>query len=62
MSANQFIGQRLVIRAGKQVTRNGVSTRQKRDAVITVREAKADRRGKTRVFWKSNGYEASALV
>lgn len=57
-----FVGQTIAISKGKQVNRNGVATRQKRDTVVTVTRTQADRRGKTRVFWKSGGYEASALV
>lgn len=57
-----FTGQTVNIPKGKQVNRNGVITRQKRDTTVTVVTSQADRRGKTRVFWKSGGYVASALV
>lgn len=57
-----YRGQTLSIPAGKRIIRNGVPTRQVRESTVTVRAVKADRRGKTRIFWKSNGYVASALV
>lgn len=57
-----FNGQVIFIAKGKQVNRNGVMVRQKRDTTVTVIRQQPDRRGKTRVFWKSGGYEASCLV
>jgi hypothetical protein len=57
-----YTGQALFIPAGKRIIRNGVPSRQSRSTVVTVRSTKAARDGKTRVFWKSNGYPASALV
>jgi hypothetical protein len=57
-----YPGQSLYIPAGKRVIRNGTPSRQTRPTTITVRATKPARDGKTRVFWKSNGYKASALV
>lgn len=57
-----YIGQVLFVPVGKQVNRNGTVVRQKRGTTITVTDVKPDRRGKTRVFWKSGGYPASALI
>lgn len=62
MSLNAYEGQYLVIRAGKQIIRNGTPARQVRDSVVTVRKVAPASRGKTRVFWKSMGYTNSALV
>lgn len=63
MSSTYIVpGQTVQIRAGKQIIRDGVPTRQLRDSVVTVRNTAPARGGKTRVFWKSNGYTASALV
>lgn len=56
------IGQSVTLTKGKQVNRNGARARLGRDTTVTVLRTEADRRGKTRVFWKSNGYPASALV
>lgn len=52
----------LTIKAGKRVIRNGVPARQSRESIVTIRKTAPASRGKTRVFWKSNGYLASALV
>jgi hypothetical protein len=57
-----YTGQVVQIPAGKQVIRNGVRARQTRDTTVTVRNTAPARNGKTRIFWKSNGYVASALV
>jgi hypothetical protein len=57
-----YTGQLVAIPAGKQIVRNGTPTRQSRDTIVTVRATAPARNGKTRVFWKSNGYKASALV
>lgn len=57
-----YTGQTVQIQAGKQVTRNGERVRQARDTYVTVRNTAPARNGKTRIFWKSNGYTASALI
>lgn len=57
-----YPGQTLYIPAGKRIVRNGTPARQTRSSVVTVRATKPARDGKTRVFWKSNGYAASALI
>lgn len=62
MTYTPTTGQQLAIRAGKQIVRAGIPTRQKRDTIVTIRNTAPARNGKTRVFWKSNGYIASALV
>ena len=55
-------GATIEIAEGKQIIRNGVPDRQKRRAVVTIKRAAPDRRGKVRIFWKSRGYTNSALV
>lgn len=62
MSTYVYPGQTVSIPAGKQVIRNGQRVRQIRDTQVTVRDTAPARGGKTRIFWKSNGYTASALV
>jgi hypothetical protein len=57
-----FTGSSLYVPAGKRIIRNGVPARQARSTIVTVRDTAPARNGKTRVFWKSNGYKASALV
>mgnify|MGYP000101825397 FL=1 len=60
--SNVTIGSRVYIPVGKQVMRNGAKARQQRPGFITVCATEPARDGKTRVFWKSRGYQASALV
>lgn len=55
-------GQSLVVPVGKRIIRNGVPTRQQRQTVVTVRDTAPARDGKTRVYWKSNGYATSTLI
>lgn len=55
-------GQKVTIKAGSYVNVNGKSTRRSTPSVVTVRAAKPARNGKTRVFWKSNGYIANAVI
>lgn len=57
-----YSGQSVYIPAGKQVNRNGQRVRQQRPSVVTVRKTEPARDGKTRIFWVSGGYTASALV
>lgn len=56
------IGNQVFIRPGQVVTRAGVQTRRESGTYVTVRRTEKARGGKTRVFWKSNGVLASALV
>lgn len=57
-----FPGVAVAIPAGKRIIRNGVPARQGRSSVVTVQKTEPDRRGKTRIYWKSQGYTNSALV
>jgi len=61
---NQIIytGRQITIPAGTLVKREGQATKRKTSSVVTVRRHEPARDGKTRVFWKSNGVIASALV
>lgn len=61
-SSASYIGQKVTIKAGSTVTRAGTRTRRQADTTVTVRDQKPARNGKTRVFWKSNGYSANALI
>jgi len=57
-----YVGGYVTIPAGKRIIRDGIPSTQQRTSTVTVRKTAADRRGKTRVFWKSMGYLNSALV
>ncbi len=56
------VGSSVTIPAGKRIIRGGIPATQRRTSTVTVRKTQADRRGKTRVYWKSQGYLNSALV
>lgn len=56
------IGDKVFIAAGKQYKRFG-QERKQRSSYVTVRKVAEDKRsGKTRIFWVSQGVEASTLV
>lgn len=56
------IGKTITIKAGTIVTRAGVRAKRDADTTVTVRKIEGARNGKTRVYWKSNGILASALI
>lgn len=55
-------GKTITIKAGTIVTRDGIRTKRAADSTVTIRKIESARNGKTRVYWKSNGILASALV
>lgn len=57
-----YIGKPITIKAGTVVTRLGSRTKRTANTTVTVRNQEPARNGKTRVFWKSHGYIASALI
>lgn len=56
------VGSVITIPAGKRVNRAGVTVTRQVSTQVTVRNVVPDRRGKVRVFWKSNGVMANALI
>jgi hypothetical protein len=56
------IGKAITIKAGTIVARAGQRAKRSADSIVTVRKAEAARNGKTRIFWKSHGIIASALI
>lgn len=50
------------IPAGTLVRRAGTLSKRAEGTVVTAKRVEPARNGKTRVFWKSNGVIASALV
>lgn len=57
-----YPGKTIRIAAGTFVRREGSLAKRKQDAYVTVTRTEPARYGKTRVFWKSHGIAASALV
>lgn len=62
MAKRNLVGRSLKIKAGTKVSRLGRTTTRAVDTIVTVRGQEPARNGKTRVFWKSNGYKASTLI
>lgn len=58
----KIAGKSITIKAGTIVTRAGFRTKRTADSTVTVRRAETARNGKTRVYWKSHGIIASALI
>lgn len=63
MATNQItVGRQITIPAGTRVkTTQGLKARAKQ-STVTVTAVQPASRGKTRVFWKSGGYQVSALI
>ena len=57
-----LIGKQVTIPAGTKVTRLGTTSKRSVQTTITVRAQEITRTGKTKVFWKSNGYMACAVL
>lgn len=57
-----YIGQSITIQAGTTVTRLGMRAKRASDTIVTIRNQETIRNGKTRVYWKSNGYAAYATI
>jgi hypothetical protein len=62
MATKSLVGKRITIKAGTKVRTQGTTLTRTRDTEVTVRATEDARNNKIRIFWKSNGYEASALV
>lgn len=62
MATRITAGKKLTIRAGTKVQTNTGSERRTRDTNVTVRKVEKTATGKSRVFWKSNGYLVSTTL
>lgn len=60
--ARSLVGSRVYVPAGTRVKRQGTTTTRQSGTMVTVRATELARGGKTRITWKSNGYNASALI
>lgn len=59
---NTITGKPITIKAGTIVIRAGQRAKRTTNSTVTVRRSEAARNGKTRVYWKSHGVIASALI
>lgn len=55
-------GRKVTIPAGTRVTRQGETSKRSIDSLVTVRAVEQTKTGKTKIFWKSHGYLASAVL
>lgn len=66
MAKKVTVGKVVPIVAGKRVrvydSFGTYTTNQSKSTLVTVRAVQRARAGKVRIFWKRNGYKASALV
>ena len=56
------VGTTVTIPAGTRVTSQGVTNKRSVDTQVTVRSVEYTRAGNPKVYWKSNGYSASAVL
>lgn len=61
-TTTKIVGKAITIKAGTIVARAGTRSKRTADSIVTVRKAEIARGGKTRVYWKSHGVIASALI
>lgn len=57
-----YAGKSIKLKAGTFVKRDGKLTKRINDTIVTVSRTEQARNGKTRIYWKSNGRLASALI
>ena len=57
-----YVGKKVTLKAGTQYNVNGERLFRQATRKVTVLNQTADRRGKTRIFWKSNGNIANTLI
>jgi plasmid replication initiation protein len=62
MAQKSYVGKKITIKAGTKVTQFNFTSKRAGDSIVTVRKEEAAGKGKTRVYWKSNGYLASTTV
>lgn len=55
-------GRKVTVPAGTRVTRQGETSKRSTDRLVTVRAVEQTKSGKTKIFWKSMGYLASAIL
>lgn len=56
------VGRQVTIPAGTRVTRDGQTSSRSSQSTVTVRAVEYTRSGNPKVYWKSNGLRASAVL
>lgn len=62
MTTKSYVGKKVTLKAGTRYNVEGFQFTRETTRKVTVLKQATDRRGKTRIFWKSNGYLANALI
>jgi hypothetical protein len=56
------VGRQVTIPAGTRVTRAGITQTRQTPSIVTVRAMETTRAGNPKIYWKSNGLRASAVL
>jgi len=56
------VGRQVTIPAGTRVTRDGYTSSRTSPSTVTVRAVEFTRAGNPKIYWKSNGLRASAVL
>ena len=56
------VGRQVTIPAGTRVTRDGQTSTRSSESTVTVRAVEYTRTGNPKIYWKSNGLRASAVL
>lgn len=56
------VGRQVTIPAGTRVTRDGQTATRSSESTVTVRAVEYTRTGNPKIYWKSNGLRASAVL
>ena len=62
MAKKILVGRQVTIPAGTRVTRDGQTATRSTPAIVTVRAVEYTRAGNPKIYWKSNGLRASAVL
>ncbi len=62
MAKKSLVGRQVTIPAGTRVTRAGETSKRRASSTVTVRAVEQTRNGNTKIYWKSNGLRASAVL
>lgn len=60
--SKSLVGKTITIPAGTRVSRLGETNKRSAPSTVTVKRVATTKGGNTKVFWKSHGYAASAVL
>lgn len=62
MSTKSYVGKKVTLKAGTQYNVLGMRFTREQTRKVTVLNQTPAKRGKTRIYWKSNGNIANTLI